>query len=161
MTTETPSNSIRLERQLEQVKAVMEDGKWRTLKEIQLQLDVHASTQSISARLRDFRKKKFGGFLVEKRRIASAAGWYEYRLDVNSPNPVEPEELRDIPELGDLYKMTDKLKAIRDKSDDPKQIELCESMIFSLEWAGGVKLGNSRVDTLPNFVVSVFYSGLN
>lgn len=57
----------------------MSDGKWRTLAEISvLTGDPEAS---ISARLRDFRKSKFGSHTVNRRHIEF--GEYEYQLLVN------------------------------------------------------------------------------
>src|SRR5258706_8981862 len=56
----------------------MQDGRWRTLARI------HAMTgapeASISARLRDLRKDKFGGHEVERRYVER--GVFEYRLIV-------------------------------------------------------------------------------
>ncbi len=70
-----------LRRQHSLVHALMKDGKWRTLTEIAaLTLEPEAS---ISARLRDFRKPKFGGHLVERRRVQDLRTW-EYRLTVKA-----------------------------------------------------------------------------
>ena len=54
-------------------------GSWRLL------VDIERATgypqASISARLRDLRKSKFGGYTVERRRRPkSAGGTYEYRI---------------------------------------------------------------------------------
>ena len=58
---------------------VMKDGSWRTLREISEQTGFPEA--SISARLRDFRKKKFGGHTVErKRRGHWCDGVWEYQL---------------------------------------------------------------------------------
>lgn len=74
----------RLSTQLNATFAIMSDGNWRTLPEIAAllkdQTGKEATTQSISARLRDFRKEKFGGHTVERRRISG--GLFEYRLVV-------------------------------------------------------------------------------
>jgi len=65
----------------------MSDSQWRTLSEIYLSVG-RGSEASISARLRDFRKSKFGGHEVERRRRGpAAAGLWEYRLV-----PVGPQE---------------------------------------------------------------------
>jgi hypothetical protein len=62
----------------------MKDGVWRTLSEIEKVLGVGHSQAGISARLRDFRKEKFGGHTVERRRRGNAAkGLHEYRLIIN------------------------------------------------------------------------------
>ena len=73
----------RLSTQLQAVKNLMSDGEWRTLDEIAF--IVTGSIASISARLRDLRKEKFGAHTVERRRVDSAesAGLFEYRLIVN------------------------------------------------------------------------------
>ena len=69
---------VRLSGQIKRVYDVMRDGRWRTLNEISnLTGDPHAS---ISTRLRDFRKEKFGGHTVNRRYIDN--GLYEYQLDV-------------------------------------------------------------------------------
>jgi hypothetical protein len=56
----------------------MADGDWRTLHEISARTS--DPLQSISARLRDFRKQKFGGHTLERRNISG--GLFEYRLVV-------------------------------------------------------------------------------
>lgn len=70
----------RLGRQFLAVKGLMSDGKWRTLRAIADQ--VGASEASVSARLRDLRKEKFGGFVVDRRRHETREGVFEYRLQV-------------------------------------------------------------------------------
>jgi len=71
----------RLETQLGRVYRLMKDGRWRTLRQIQ---DAAGGSESaVSARLRDFRKEKFGGFEVESRRKGKAdGGLWEYRVVV-------------------------------------------------------------------------------
>ena len=70
----------RLTTLFQKVKELMLDGKWRTLSEIHKHLQA-GSEASISARLRDLRKPKFGAFDVQKRRRGSAgAGVFEYRV---------------------------------------------------------------------------------
>lgn len=71
----------RLGRQLDRVKAALEraKGKWLTLAEISERTkDPQAS---ISARIRDLRKEKFGGYEVERRRRGDPKlGLWEYRI---------------------------------------------------------------------------------
>lgn len=69
----------RLNRQQRLIYEVMRDGRWRTLREIG---DITGEPEaSISARLRDFRKEKFGRFNVDRRRRGEEArGIFEYRL---------------------------------------------------------------------------------
>jgi len=67
----------RLKGQHAKVWRVMSDGHWRTLFEL-----AHASgcpEASVSARLRDFRKPRFGGHTVERRRRGKGGTW-EYRV---------------------------------------------------------------------------------
>jgi len=72
----------RLATQHQRVFALMSDGQWRTLEEIASA--VHGTTQSVSARLRDLRKTRFGEHEVERRRRSPGeAGLFEYRLRVN------------------------------------------------------------------------------
>lgn len=71
----------RLNKQSRVVYAVMQDGIWRTL--AQIALLTGAPEASVSARLRDFRKEKFGGITVERRRVASARGLHQYRILTN------------------------------------------------------------------------------
>lgn len=69
----------RLETQLARVKALMKDGHWRTLREIQAV--VGGSEAGVSARLRDFKKLKFGAHdLIKRRRGNPKAGLWEYQV---------------------------------------------------------------------------------
>ena len=69
----------RLTSQLEQVFRLMVDSKWRTLSEIS---GVTGGSESgVSARLRDFRKSRFGSHEVQRRRKGQGrSGLWEYRL---------------------------------------------------------------------------------
>ncbi len=72
----------RLSGQHARVFACMSDGKARTLREIQA--ITGGSETAISARLRDFRKKRFGSHTVDPtRRGEGKNGVWEYRLIVN------------------------------------------------------------------------------
>lgn len=66
----------RLAAQLLRVKALMLDGRARTLAEIAAVTGYPEG--SISARLRDLRKEKFGKYTVERKRIAG--GLFTYRV---------------------------------------------------------------------------------
>lgn len=69
----------RLCRQAQVVFDLMADGEWRTLSEIEEATGFGQA--SISARLRDFRKARFGGFNVKRRRRgAPPCGLFEYQL---------------------------------------------------------------------------------
>lgn len=78
-TYQRPLDKLRLAGQLGRVLAVMEDGTWRTLAELaEATGDPEAS---VSARLRDLRKPKFGGRQVQaQRRGDPTAGVWEYCL---------------------------------------------------------------------------------
>jgi hypothetical protein len=66
----------RLNKQMRRVFAAMRDGKWRTLNEIAARTgDPEAS---ISARLRDFRKPKFGSLILNRKRVGD--GLFAYQL---------------------------------------------------------------------------------
>jgi hypothetical protein len=76
-------DGTRLRRQLNAVRVVMFDGQWRTLKQLSKEVaarDVTAPEASVSARLRDLRKKQFGGFIVERQRIPNGNGLHRYRV---------------------------------------------------------------------------------
>jgi hypothetical protein len=79
----------RLRTQLGRVFDLMKDGRWRTLAAIAIQCQP-ASEASVSARLRDFRKKKFGNHAVEHKRDQSVEGLWWYRLIPNE-NPEDEE----------------------------------------------------------------------
>jgi len=75
-TYEPARDHHRLNAQLARVLSVVRDGQWRTLADLaQATGDPEAS---ISARIRDLRKEKFGGYVVERRHVER--GLFEYRL---------------------------------------------------------------------------------
>lgn len=80
-------DQVRLTSQLARVMGIMLDGDWRTLSEVAR--ITHDPETSISARLRDLRKEKFGRLSpscrlhVERRRRGDGKrGLFEYRLTV-------------------------------------------------------------------------------
>jgi hypothetical protein len=77
-TFEENRDGSRLQAQLDRVHAVMADGAWRTLRD--LSESCGSPEASVSARLRDLRKPKFGGYEVERRYVRR--GLHEYRLVV-------------------------------------------------------------------------------
>jgi hypothetical protein len=68
----------RLAKQLGSVYSVMSDKEWHTIPELAYVL--RAPEASISARLRDLRKKKFGGHIVEREYVVR--GLWKYRVAV-------------------------------------------------------------------------------
>lgn len=80
ITYEHERDAPRLAAQTGRVKALMADGMWRTLREIaQTTGDPEAS---VSARLRDLRKPRFGSHVIERRYLGD--GLYEYRMHQES-----------------------------------------------------------------------------
>lgn len=76
---------LRLTTQLERVKALMSDQRWRSLQQI-AQL-VGGTEASVSARLRDLRKTAYGSFHMERKRQGDPTrGFFVYR--VLDPVPV-------------------------------------------------------------------------
>lgn len=75
-TYEPARDETRLNVQLRAVRDLMADGKWRTLERIATATG-HPEA-SVSARLRDLRKPRFGGHTVERRYVGD--GLWEYRL---------------------------------------------------------------------------------
>lgn len=71
----------RLSKQAKIVFSLLKKGQWITLEEISKKTGF--GTASISARFRDFRKEKFGGLTVQKRRSPFSRNHYQYRLLVN------------------------------------------------------------------------------
>lgn len=72
---------MRLNGQLARVYNWMSDGRWRTLGELK---NLAGGTEAaLSARLRDLRKRRFGGHTVNRRRRANSNGLWEYQLIVN------------------------------------------------------------------------------
>jgi hypothetical protein len=78
-TFEPTKDGKRLNTQLYKVFSYMRDSKWHTLREVAQ--SVGGSESGVSARLRDFRKERFGGHTVERRRVDG--GLFEYRLVAN------------------------------------------------------------------------------
>lgn len=81
-------DGARLGSQLDRVRDLMLDGQWRTIPAIRETIrrpDELMSEASISARLRDLRKGKFGGYVVEHRRVRESGLW-EYRVLPPIPN---------------------------------------------------------------------------
>jgi len=69
----------RLVTQLMEIFNLIKNGKWYTLFEIE-QITKYPQS-SISAQLRNLRKRKFGSFIIEKKRRGEKSnGLFEYRL---------------------------------------------------------------------------------
>ena len=66
----------RLSKQINKVFDVMKDGVWHTRSDIAFLVD--APESSVSARLRDLRKPRFGAHNVERQHVRQ--GLFEYRI---------------------------------------------------------------------------------
>ena len=75
-TFDAARDEARLTSQLDRVRDLMADGRWWTLKQVAANLG--ASEASVSARLRDLRKPRFGAFRVERRYVER--GLWQYRV---------------------------------------------------------------------------------
>lgn len=80
-------DGARLASQQNRVLALMRDGRWRTLAEIALY--TRDPESSVSARLRDLRKPKFGGHTVEREYVES--GLHRYRVLVRPEFTLEAQ----------------------------------------------------------------------
>jgi hypothetical protein len=74
----------RLSRQNLKIYHLMTDEQWRTLSEIADSTDEPEA--SISAQLRHFRKERFGGHQINKKRRWGDTGLWEYQLITNKEN---------------------------------------------------------------------------
>lgn len=77
-------DGARLGKQLHRVYSVVKQGRWLTLNEIATITGDPES--SISARLRDLRKSKFGANEINRRR-RGGGGQYEYRFVIKEGEP--------------------------------------------------------------------------
>ena len=66
----------RLAAQIDRVRTLMLDGKWRSLDEIAA--STKDPTASVSARLRDLRKERFGGNTVNRQYVTR--GLFQYQV---------------------------------------------------------------------------------
>ncbi|MGW8177564.1 MAG: hypothetical protein ACWGQW_02045 [bacterium] len=76
----------RLKSQLEAVRKRLKDGKWHTIQDLAEYARNTTGRQvteaSISARIRDLRKKKFGGYTVW--RLNYGNGLWKYKMDIET-----------------------------------------------------------------------------
>lgn len=79
-TYDAERDCVRLTGQMWRVWSLMRDGEWRDLRVISRW--AQGETQAVSARLRDFRKQRFGRHTVNRRYVAN--GLFEYQV---IPNP--------------------------------------------------------------------------
>lgn len=86
-TYDAKRDRARLNRQALAVYDLMQDQRWRTLAEIAER--THEPEASVSARLRDLRKPRFGAYVVER----EYAGDGQWRYRVLPPETTEPVQL--------------------------------------------------------------------
>ena len=83
----------RLTSQLARVRKLMSDGAWRTLE--QIGTSTGSPPASVSARLRDLRKSKFGALAVDRRNLGDRDdGAFEYRLRVAKVTDEQPASVK-------------------------------------------------------------------
>lgn len=75
-------DAARLSVQLDKVRSMMLGGGWHTLDAIAD--EVKAPPASVSARLRDLRKSRFGAYNIERRGVPGKRGLYEYHLGAHT-----------------------------------------------------------------------------
>lgn len=75
-TYEPAFDAERLGKQAKAVFRLLREDRWWTLR--QLSDATGYPEASVSARLRDFRKQKFGGYIVERQRVSG--GLWRYRM---------------------------------------------------------------------------------
>lgn len=75
-TYDSKRDQQRLSGQLHAVSMILSDYRWHTLGEISRRLNVPEA--SISARIRDLRKPRFGGHLIEREHVDN--GLWKYRM---------------------------------------------------------------------------------
>lgn len=84
-TYDEKQDKVRLTGQVAAVFEVMSSGRWWTLADLANEVTVrtgrHASEASVSARIRDLRKDRFGGHTVVRRRHQEKAGLWVYRME--------------------------------------------------------------------------------
>lgn len=80
-TFDSKRDGERLTAELDRVRDLMLDGQWRTLLAIKEYVKA-ASEAGVSARLRDLRKVRFGGYNVEREYVGD--GLYKYRINLEA-----------------------------------------------------------------------------
>jgi len=72
----------RLNKTQRAVLQIMQDGEWHTLNQLHTALrfmGIRASEASISARLRDLRKPRFGGYTIERKHGKNGLWFYRMK----------------------------------------------------------------------------------
>jgi len=98
----------RLKSQLSKVFHAMLDGRWHTLEDL-VDIVESGTVASVSARLRDLRKFKFGAYLIRTKRNDEGLWKYKLALDENG-SPCINHEMRDVFRDPNTHKYADWLK---------------------------------------------------
>lgn len=77
VTYDEKRDRTRLKGQLEAVRRVLADGSWWRLEDLKARVGAN-SDASVSARIRDLRKEKFGGYDIERKNLGG--GVWVYRM---------------------------------------------------------------------------------
>jgi hypothetical protein len=86
-TYEPKHDEKRLGNQLLMVQLIMSDRQWHTLQEL---ADATGGTVAgVSARVRDLRKAKFGGFEIERERVVGGLHRYRWNGEKSNPTPAK------------------------------------------------------------------------
>lgn len=80
---QNPKDQSRLKKQLIEIRTLMLDGAWRTVKEIKEKLGYEEN--SIQAQLRNLRKPEYGGWIVYRKRNDLGVSEYQVKLPVKKP----------------------------------------------------------------------------
>ncbi len=96
----------RLARQHEAIRWLMQDGQWRTLREISEVLKYPPA--SVSAQLRHLRRPPFGGYEVERRHLGK--GLFAYRLGPPGTTAT-PKQRKAAERIAELCAEVDRLRA--------------------------------------------------
>lgn len=75
-TFDSKRDKARLSGQLHAVALIFSDHRWHTLSEISKRIG--ASEASVSARIRDLRKERFGSHVIEREHVEG--GLFQYRM---------------------------------------------------------------------------------
>jgi len=89
--------------------ALLQDGKWHALSEFLAVCGMKYGTASLTARIRDLRKTKFGAHNIESR--SKGTSLFEYRLVPGAPVPRRNSVTRLLEELAKLIATNKQLKA--------------------------------------------------
>lgn len=130
-TTLTPADEPRLDTQLYFVYHIMKDGVWRTIPELEaLLLSEYGVVMqtSISARIRDFRKTKFGGHIVNAKN--AGRGLWKYQLVLKGKTTIMNVQSKNVFDLGERIKQVRAIEAFIEKKQEELDAALAKHHEF-------------------------------